>query len=200
MTFFTTLLLGIIYPLVVTGLAQLLFHDKANGQLIVRNGEVVGSRIIGQAFTGPRLSALASVGGRQRIRRRQLWRHQLRSHEPHVDRPRERRCRAPASGESWTASSHRSGNYLRVRLGSRYHSSSSGIPGSAACSPTRPEQGPTAPSHSPVHATAPARISGRAASQCAGGQSRARPTEADFGAIVQNPLAVACALTCCCLD
>ncbi len=53
MTAVTTLLLGIIYPLVVTGLAQLLFHDKANGQLIVRNGEVVGSRIIGQGFAGP---------------------------------------------------------------------------------------------------------------------------------------------------
>src|SRR5271169_162706 len=53
MTLVTTVLLGIIYPLVVTGLAQVLFRDKANGQLIVRNGEVVGSRIIGQAFTGP---------------------------------------------------------------------------------------------------------------------------------------------------
>jgi len=52
MTVVTTVLLGIIYPLVVTGLAQVLFRDKANGQLIVRNGEVVGSRIIGQAFTG----------------------------------------------------------------------------------------------------------------------------------------------------
>ena len=53
MTLVTTVLLGIIYPLVVTGLAQVLFRDKANGQLIVRNGQVVGSRIIGQAFTDP---------------------------------------------------------------------------------------------------------------------------------------------------
>lgn len=53
MTIATTLLLGIIYPLVVTGLAQLFFKDKANGQLIVQNGKVVGSRIIGQAFVGP---------------------------------------------------------------------------------------------------------------------------------------------------
>jgi potassium-transporting ATPase KdpC subunit len=53
MTIVTTILLGIIYPLVVTGLAQLFFKDKANGQLIVQNGQVVGSRIIGQAFTGP---------------------------------------------------------------------------------------------------------------------------------------------------
>jgi len=53
MTVVTTVLLGVIYPLVVTGLAQALFRDKANGQLIVRNGQVVGSRIIGQAFVGP---------------------------------------------------------------------------------------------------------------------------------------------------
>src|SRR3984885_9792360 len=53
MTVVTTVLLGVIYPLVVTGLAQALFPDKANGQLIERNGKVVGSRIIGQAFSSP---------------------------------------------------------------------------------------------------------------------------------------------------
>jgi K+-transporting ATPase ATPase C chain len=53
MTIATTVLLGIVYPLVVTGLAQLFFKDKANGQLIVQDGKVVGSRIIGQAFVGP---------------------------------------------------------------------------------------------------------------------------------------------------
>lgn len=54
MTIATTILLGIIYPLVVTGLAQALFHDKANGQLIQKNGKVIGSRIIGQPFTSDR--------------------------------------------------------------------------------------------------------------------------------------------------
>jgi K+-transporting ATPase ATPase C chain len=53
MTIVTTVLLGLIYPLVVTGLAQLLFHDKANGQILSRQGQVIGSRIIGQAFVGP---------------------------------------------------------------------------------------------------------------------------------------------------
>ena len=53
MTIVTTILLGIIYPLVVTGLAQLIFPDKANGQLIARDGKIIGSRLIGQAFTGP---------------------------------------------------------------------------------------------------------------------------------------------------
>ena len=51
MTIATTILLGVIYPLVVTGLAQVLFKDKANGQLLHRNGEAIGSRIIGQPFT-----------------------------------------------------------------------------------------------------------------------------------------------------
>jgi potassium-transporting ATPase KdpC subunit len=53
MTLATTVLLGIIYPLVVTGLAQVLFPQKANGQLIEANGKLVGSKIIGQAFSGP---------------------------------------------------------------------------------------------------------------------------------------------------
>ncbi|HET7207817.1 MAG TPA: potassium-transporting ATPase subunit KdpC [Terriglobales bacterium] len=53
MTVATTILLGIIYPLVVTGISQVMFRDKANGQLIEANGKVIGSRIIGQAFTGP---------------------------------------------------------------------------------------------------------------------------------------------------
>ena len=51
MTVVTTVLLGIGYPLAVTGLAQVLFPSKANGQLIERNGAVVGSAIIGQAFS-----------------------------------------------------------------------------------------------------------------------------------------------------
>jgi K+-transporting ATPase ATPase C chain len=76
MTIATTLLLGIIYPLVVTGLAQVIFPNKANGQLIDKDGKLVGSRIIGQGFSGagyfyPRLSAAgagydaANSGGSQ---------------------------------------------------------------------------------------------------------------------------------------
>jgi len=49
----TTLLLGVAYPLAVTALAQLLFRDKADGQLIQQNGQVIGSRIIGQSFAAP---------------------------------------------------------------------------------------------------------------------------------------------------
>ena len=53
MTIVTTVIFGLGYPLVVTGLAQALFRDKANGQLIERNGTIVGSRVIGQAFSSP---------------------------------------------------------------------------------------------------------------------------------------------------
>lgn len=52
-TLITAVVLGLLYPLVITGLAKVMFRDKADGQLIVRNGEVIGSRLIGQPFTGP---------------------------------------------------------------------------------------------------------------------------------------------------
>ena len=50
MTIATTILLGVIYPLVITAVTQVLFKDKANGQIRYRNGEAIGSRIIGQPF------------------------------------------------------------------------------------------------------------------------------------------------------
>ena len=68
MTIVTTVLLGLIYPLTLTALAQLIFPDRANGQLI-RNpdGTLVGSRLIGQPFSSPgyfrsRPSAAGAIG------------------------------------------------------------------------------------------------------------------------------------------
>jgi len=52
-TLVTTVIFGLIYPLVATALAQLLFRGQANGQLLQKNGKIVGSRIIGQAFDAP---------------------------------------------------------------------------------------------------------------------------------------------------
>ena len=51
MTVVTTILFGLLYPLAVTGLGQLLFPSKANGGLLVKNGQIIGSRLIGQPFS-----------------------------------------------------------------------------------------------------------------------------------------------------
>jgi K+-transporting ATPase ATPase C chain len=52
-TLVLTLLTGVMYPLLVTGLAKVLFRDKADGSLIQANGRTVGSELIGQRFTKP---------------------------------------------------------------------------------------------------------------------------------------------------
>ena len=52
-TVVTALVLGLGYPLLITGLAQVLMPTKANGQLILSNGKAIGSHLIGQPFTGP---------------------------------------------------------------------------------------------------------------------------------------------------
>ena len=51
MTVVTTILFGLLFPLAITGLAQVLFPKQANGELLTRNGKVVGSRLIGQTYS-----------------------------------------------------------------------------------------------------------------------------------------------------
>jgi K+-transporting ATPase ATPase C chain len=67
MVLLLTVVTGLVYPGVVTGLCQVLFHDKANGSLIEHNGHVIGSSLLGQNFAKPeyfhpRLSAAGNDG------------------------------------------------------------------------------------------------------------------------------------------
>ena len=181
MTIVTTVLLGLIYPLVVTGLAQLLFRDKANGQLLSRNGEVIGSRIIGQAFVGPgylhsRLSAAgngydaANSGGTNFGPTNHLL----------IDR---------VKGDVTRLQAENPGQPVPIDL---VTTSASGLdpditPAAAEFqvlatqSRTWPKRRPGAPDHSPIHRGAAAWISGRAARQRVGSESRAGPSEANAG-------------------
>ena len=78
-----TVLVGVLYPLAVTGVAQLTMGDRADGSLVRRDGVVVGSSLLGQPFEGERVVPPAPLGRRRRLRRR----GQL-GVEPRPDEPR----------------------------------------------------------------------------------------------------------------
>ena len=100
MTVVTTVLLGVVYPLVVTGLAQVLFPDKANGQLIERNGKIDRLADHRPGVLVARVLPLAAVGGRDRLRRGELGGHEPGADEQEADRRGQGGGRRGAEGES----------------------------------------------------------------------------------------------------
>jgi hypothetical protein len=173
MTIATTVLLGIIYPLVVTGLAKLLFPGRANGQLIERSGKVVGSRIIGQAFTGPGYFHFAAVRGRQqRLRCREFRRLQPGTDQPEADRPCEAGRCVCAGGRPWNAGADRPGDCIRVRSRPRDFARCRRVPGAPRRARTRNERRGTPQARRKTHAGQATPLSGRAQSQRPGAEPR----------------------------
>jgi K+-transporting ATPase ATPase C chain len=105
LTLMLTVLVGIVYPFVMTGLSELLFKEKARGSLIEREGQVIGSRLIGQPFknasyfhsrpsaAGYGYDAAASGGSNLGPTSKQLYEHvrerskQLRTENPNIEIP-----------------------------------------------------------------------------------------------------------------
>ena len=80
-TLITAVLLGLVYPLAMTVLAHFIWRDKSDGQLITRNGQVIGSAIIGQSFTSDAILPQPALSSGQWLRCGQLQRLQLRAVE-----------------------------------------------------------------------------------------------------------------------
>ena len=96
----TLVLTGLLYPLAMTGVAQALFSESANGSLVKDNtGKVRGLVADRPAVHQPGLLSRPPVGGRQRLRRRRVERLQPRPHVRQAARSRQGGRRPPAQGE-----------------------------------------------------------------------------------------------------
>ena len=166
MTLILTVVTGLIYPLVMTGLANLLFPDQSGGSLVVRDGTVIGSALIGQNFTGagyfhPRPSAAGdrgydpmSSGG---------------SNFGPIDRRLIDRVKATvgAASQAGRARTHSGGSGHRFgqRARSGHHACRRRIPGRAGGTCTRADRGPGAAARSRLHGGPPVRRPRRAAGE-----------------------------------
>ncbi len=131
MTVVTTLLLGVVYPLAITAVAQVVFPDQANGQLIERNGTVIGSRIIGQGFSSPGYFRSRPSAAGMGYDAANSAGSAARPDQQEADRRRDGERRGGAQGESERARTHRSGDDVGVRIRSASLAGCRRLPGAA---------------------------------------------------------------------
>ena len=182
MTVVTTLLLGIVYPLAVTGIAQVLFPDKANGQLMERNGKVVGSRIIGQGFSSAGLFPVEALGRRHRLRCGELRGHAAWSDQQEAGRQRQGERRDGAQGECDRPGPDRPGHHFGVGPRSSPLACGRGLPGRPRCPRARDVRVGCSRARRLAHRRTSARLPRRTARQGARAQPRARRRPSHEGA------------------
>ena len=141
MTAVTTVGFGLAYPLIVTGIAQVLFPDQANGQIVMHHGRPVGSRLIGQPLHVARVLPPATVGRGSGLRCHEVGSEQPRSDEPGADRRREGEGGGGTARESHHRRSRRSGDDVGLGAGPAPVSSSCAVPGVPRGARTRGDGG-----------------------------------------------------------